>query len=365
MSLRWAIVILMIASCTLGVWGQGEVRWLESEHDFGTFKEDCGKVTCTMRMVNVGDSALTITRVQSSCGCTAPSYTKDPIEPGDTATISLTYNPAHRPGQFEKDVYIYTNGTPARNRLTIKGKVIAAEITIDKRYPVRAGNLRLETENVPFGEMYRGTSSNAYINAYNASNDTLLVTTHGNKPHVSLIASPDTVAPGEASAIVAHYDNRHAPLWGLNVDTLMVMTESLHNSPTAMSGITPIYVMAQVVEDMRKLTPEQRVKAPVMHLDIDRLVFDNISPVTNTERTFTIANHGQRILNVRRLWCPDAAVTILNAPTTVMRGRSEQVTVAVDPTRLDGTVLNTTLTIMTDDPNNSRVQVHIAGMVKK
>lgn len=360
--MRSAVAIVVLLCCTLLAWGQAEVHWLGTAHDFGTFKEETGKVSCTMRLVNTGDSILVITRVQSTCGCTATDYTRTGIEPGDSGSVTLTYNPANRPGTFEKDVYVYTNGTPRRSRLTIRGKVIGAEVTVDEKYPVRAGNLRLEVENVPLGEMYRGATRNAYISAYNASPDTLLVTVDGNLPHVSLNAAPDTVAPGEASAIVVHYDTRQAPLWGFNVDTLLVMSEPLHNSPTAISGLARVYVMAQVLEDLGKLSPKQRDKAPELLLDTDKVIV----PLASGERAtaeITLRNGGKSMLNVRRVWCPDKAVTIASAPRRIKKGKCATLAVEIDTARIDGGVLNTSLTVMTDDPAKPIRQIRLVGAV--
>lgn len=363
--MRNAVVILSMLCCTLLAWGQAQVHWIDTSHDFGTFKEEGGKVSCTMRLVNAGDSILVITRVQSTCGCTATDYPHTGIEPGDTASVTLTYNPANRPGRFEKDVYVYTNGKPRRSRLTITGKVIGAEVTVDEKYPVRAGSLRLEVENVPLGEMYRGSTRNAYINAYNASRDTLVVTVDGNLPHVSLNAAPDTVPPGEASAVVVHYDTRQAPLWGFNADTLLVMSEPLHNSPTAIAGLARIYVMAQVLEDMSKLTPEQLRNAPDLEVDTDKVIFENMQRGTTAQEVITLANKGKGVLNVRRLWCPDKAVTIGKVPDRIKKGKRAAVTLTVDPAMVDGGVLNTTLTIITDDPYSPRTTIRLVGMVAK
>ena len=98
---RTCIALLMWLGCTLAAWSQGEVRWLEQQHDFGTIQEVDGKVSTTMRLVNTGDSALVITRVQSTCGCTATDYTRQLIVPGDTGMVTLTYSPVGRPGEFD------------------------------------------------------------------------------------------------------------------------------------------------------------------------------------------------------------------------------------------------------------------------
>lgn len=363
-----AAMIAMVAVATSCL-AQSEVRWLEREHDFGVINEDDGKVSCKMRMVNVGDQSVYITRVQSTCGCTATNYTRTPIAPGDTAMVNITYNPANRPGIFKKDVFVFTTGNPNRSRLAIRGKVIGATPTVEHKYPFKAGNLRLEVNNVPLGEMYRGATRNAYINTYNASRDTVVVSVEGNKPHVSIVAAPDTVAPGEAGALVVHYDSQQAPLWGFNADTLMVMTEPLHNSPTAIAGMARVEVMSQVMEDMSKLSLKQREKAPVAKYGYDVIDFGSITPGTVKNMLIGnafVKNTGKSDLLVRRVWCPDKAVTVLCAPASrIKKGGSSSIDLRVDPDKLDGGMLNTTLTIMTNDPENPVQKIRLVGYLKQ
>ena len=360
---RWFLAVAVLM-CSLATWAQGDVRWLELEHDFGTFKEEAGKQSHSMRMVNIGDEPIVITRTQTSCGCTATEYTKDAINPGDTAIVTVTYNPYNRPGAFEKVIWVYTSGETGRTQLTVRGHVVAAQRTVDEKYPVRAGNLRLETENVPLGEVYRGAQRNAYISCYNPTLDTVLVTVEGNSKHVKLSAAPSTVAPGEASALVLHYDTRHAPLWGLNVDTLTVITEALHNSPTATGGVASVYVMAQVMESMANLTDEQKQNAPEAVFDTEKLVFDAMRPGKPATCSFAIKNTGKSDLLVRRLWCAEPAVTVVKAPEVIKKGMQDAVVVQVDPARIDG-VLNTQLKIMTNDPYNPVTLLRVVGVVKK
>jgi hypothetical protein len=67
---------------------------------------------------------LVINRVQASCGCTTPTWTKEPIEPGKSGSIVVTYNPLGRPGIFVKTITVYSNATDEQTVLIIKGDVI-------------------------------------------------------------------------------------------------------------------------------------------------------------------------------------------------------------------------------------------------
>ena len=174
-----------------------------------------------MRVMNTGTEPLLIVKVQAGCGCTGIDYPEDPIMPGDTATVGISYNPSGRPGQFTKQAIIFTNTVSRRTILEITGNVIPTDATLDKEYPIRAGELRISQRDIPFGELVKGKGSTQYLSAYNASTDTLLVSVTGAKPYIRPAVVPDTVPPARVTALTVHYASRHAPLWGLNVVTML------------------------------------------------------------------------------------------------------------------------------------------------
>lgn len=93
------------------------------EFDFGIIKEANGKVSHTFVIRNTGDAPLVITRVATPCACTTPEYSREPIAPGKDGKITVTYNPAGRPGPFYKNIAIYSNGKDGAFTLRIKGTV--------------------------------------------------------------------------------------------------------------------------------------------------------------------------------------------------------------------------------------------------
>ena len=96
----------------------------KKEHDFGNITESGGEVECVFTFTNTGDSPLTITKVTASCGCTAPSWTKEPVAPGQQGYINAKFNPKGRSGNFTKLLAVYSNGAPKRMSLKIKGHIV-------------------------------------------------------------------------------------------------------------------------------------------------------------------------------------------------------------------------------------------------
>ena len=84
-----------------GLAQQPVITFNKTTHDFGKINESDGRVTTIFEFKNEGMSPLVLTNVRASCGCTSPKWTREPIEPGQSGQITVTYNPSGRPGRFQ------------------------------------------------------------------------------------------------------------------------------------------------------------------------------------------------------------------------------------------------------------------------
>lgn len=364
----WRYIVLLTLACPflLNAAAQGVGTWIETTHDFGTFKEEVKTVTCTMKMVNTGDSAMVITRVQSTCGCTVAEFTHEVIQPGDTGCVDITYSARNIPGQFEKKVFVYTSGRPRRTVLTVKGNVIGSPETVNDRYPVAVGPVRLNVGSLPLGEMYRGKPQNAYLSGYNTSSDTMLVTVEDVPGNISAHVLPDTVAPGGLFIISVYYDSAMAKEWGLNIDTLSVYATPLRKSSTAAMGAARINVMAHVKEDFSKWTDKQKRNAPVVEISTDKLDFEEVNPQEAVKRSFSVKNAGKSSLAIRRLFVPQGeGLTVTCDKEEISKGGEATVTVTFDGRSRGDRLLNSRLVVMTNDPYTPQVIVRLVGVLKK
>ena len=101
---------------------EAEIKFDKTSHDFGIFTESNSKVTCTFTFTNTGNKLLVIHQAIASCGCTVPEYPKEPIKPGESGKIVVTYNGEGRfPGHFRKSITIRSNAKQEIVRLYIEG----------------------------------------------------------------------------------------------------------------------------------------------------------------------------------------------------------------------------------------------------
>ncbi len=116
------VAILAMAS------GTAEIKFDETTHSFGSFPESSPKVSCTFKFTNTGDGPLVIHQAIASCGCTVPQYPKEPIKPGESGVVTVTYNGAGKfPGHFRKAITLRTNAKQEVIRLYIEGDMTADE----------------------------------------------------------------------------------------------------------------------------------------------------------------------------------------------------------------------------------------------
>ena len=76
---------------------------------------------------NTGEAPLIVTHVKSTCGCTVPEWSREPVNKGDSGSIRVSYD-THRVGTFAKSIYVYSKADNGVKRLMISGKVISADI---------------------------------------------------------------------------------------------------------------------------------------------------------------------------------------------------------------------------------------------
>lgn len=99
-----------------------EITFEKNIYDFGTIKEG-DLVNYKFKFTNTGKNPLLITNASASCGCTVPNWSKEPIAPGKTGEIDVTFNSEGKPNHAEKTVTVVANTIPTNTMLLIKGEV--------------------------------------------------------------------------------------------------------------------------------------------------------------------------------------------------------------------------------------------------
>lgn len=102
------------------------ITFTDDFHDFGNLSE--GEiVSYAFKFKNTGKSVLVISNVATSCGCTVSSFPKQPVKPGEIATIDVKFDTKGKRGLQTKSITVIANTEPATTTLRIQASVAEAE----------------------------------------------------------------------------------------------------------------------------------------------------------------------------------------------------------------------------------------------
>lgn len=121
--MKKTLLLIALAFCSIcNVSAQAKIKFNKLTENVGTFSESNPVQKAEFVFTNDGDKPLVINQAIASCGCTVPSYPKEPIAPGQQGKIQVTYNGKGKfPGHFKKTITIRTNGEPELTRLFLEG----------------------------------------------------------------------------------------------------------------------------------------------------------------------------------------------------------------------------------------------------
>lgn len=102
------------------------ITFAKTVHDYGTLYVG-GDGNCEFEFTNNGKEPLILSSVRSSCGCTVPSWPREPILPGKKEVIKVKYD-TNRQGPINKSITVMSNAKNATEVLRISGNIVAKPV---------------------------------------------------------------------------------------------------------------------------------------------------------------------------------------------------------------------------------------------
>lgn len=100
-----------------------QIDFEKERHDFGTLPDN-EEVTTEFKFTNTGDEPLVIRDVDAGCGCTAPSFSDEPVQPGNEGYIEVAYDTGFRDVEhFSQRVTVYANTPRGAHNISVQGVI--------------------------------------------------------------------------------------------------------------------------------------------------------------------------------------------------------------------------------------------------
>ena len=332
------------------------ISFNEMSYNFGDVQETAGLQTHKFEFTNTGGEALIIQNVSTSCGCTTPEWTKEPVMPGQKGYVSAAYNPAGRPGAFEKYITVQSNAEPAVLKLTINGNVAAKPLTIEDEYKFAFGAIRMNMNHLSFGTVFKGQVQVKEVAIVNTSAVPQTVKLENVPAHLSTKVTPATLAPNQKGVIEITYNSAKKDDWGFIIDRMDIFINGVTENANK------LIVSANLEEDFSKVTEAEKANAAKISFAQNTFDFGTIKQGESVSYEYTFTNLGKSNLLIRKVTAACGCTAVNTTADMIPAGKTGSIKTTFNSSGKTGTQ-NKTITVITNDPENPKVILWIKGEI--
>lgn len=313
--MKGILFVIFLFSCSVS-FSQAVINFSEKAHDFGKIKEINGAVSYDFEFVNTGSAPILIKNVESSCGCTSPQWSKQPVLPGKKGFVKATFDPKDRPGFFDKTITVYSNARTPVVELKIKGIVEGRARTVLDDYPYELpSGLRLPQENISLLKVRKGESKTMQIGVFNNSGKEAVVTFQGLPAYMQMKVEPQKIGNRGKGMITATYHTAQQGEFGLNEEEVVMLVNGKKYA---------LPVTIYVEEDLSHTDP---AKAPAIDADKKYYNFEKTTSGQPVSFTYRVKNTGNAPMQIHRVYTNDKRVEVEAVKKQLQPGESVPVTV--------------------------------------
>ena len=325
-------------------------------HDFGQIKEEDGLVTCKFVFENIGKKPLYIKEVKSTCGCTTPSWTKEPVKPGKTGFIAVVFDPKNRKDFFNKIITVTANTTPDKTYLKITGFIIPRPHTVLDDYPVIIGNLRFKAKHVAFKKISSLSIDTGYIEVYNPGERRVRIDRIESTQYILYDNIPVSVFPKTRVIIPIIYNAMLKNELGYVHNVITLKTDdNLQPDKT-------INVVANIEQDFSRMTEAELENMAKIVFEETEHDFGIVKKGDVVEHTFKFRNEGKYMLMIYVVNTSCGCTAGIVGNRKVEPGETGYIKAKFNTSSKKGPITNT-LAVLSNDPKNPQVDLKVKANV--
>jgi len=349
--------LMFYASSFLRAQQNTEIQFDKYNHNFGEIKEENGPVGIEFKFTNTGKHDFLIEKVDVSCGCTAPAYTREAVKPGKTGFIRATYDTKNKDGDFVETLTISGN-LNAKIQLKIMGKVVPRPRTALDDYPAAMGSLRFKVNHVVMGDVTRNSYDTGYIYLLNSGSKTITIKNITAPEHIRTTQTPIIIQPNEKKTIEVFFSAYHKKELGYSFDRIYLITDD------AAYEDKEIIVVANIVNNYMEMNDEDLKNAPKIEFKSTTHNFGVLKQgsIVFTEFEFTNSGKDQLVIYDTKTNCGCTASTLNKMKFNP--GESSVIKVTLDTKGKDG-YIQQSVNVKTNDPSNPEVFLILNAKVEK
>lgn len=270
----------------------------KSVHNFGDILLDSGPVSCTFTIKNISSKPIVIYNAVTTCGCTKAEWTKEPIMPGKSGTVSATYTNDEGPYPFDKSITVYMSDPKKPVILKMRGNCMEKEVPLKEMYTTTYGPLGLREAYIKCGNLEQGGMKSNNVTVANLSDRPINVEFKDVTPQMEISLQPNPIPAGQ-TAVMSFAVTADRSKWGRNYywATPVIDGKTYRNADNS----SRIGIWAITKENFDNISEDEKMKAARPHFESSTYTFGKKKAGETIHAEFSFKNVGQTCFQVYKL----------------------------------------------------------------
>ncbi|MBC7426529.1 MAG: DUF1573 domain-containing protein [Bacteroidia bacterium] len=327
------------------------------EHDFGNIHEEDNTAKIRFWFTNKSEIPIWIVKVETSCGCTTPEWTKDTIQPGGRGYVDAIYDTKNRVGPFSKNVMVYPNVPNYYRFLKITGTVIGKPEPEyqQSEYAMGYGNMAFSKTTITFNPLFNNQKASATIKVINVNEFPLKIKDIADKPdYAEVVFSKKELGPHDSLTITISVDGSKIKDYGEVFSSFMINTNDMLYPEKF------IFLIINVKEFFPKMSAKQLKETPTATIsDNSSLNLGKLTEGAIVRKTITVTNTGKSDLIIHKLF-PNCSCIEASINTMVIKpGEQANINIKYDTIMQSPGMHRKWIKLITNDPKQTESSISI------
>ena len=331
------------------------VEFDKTIHNFGDVMLSDGPLSCSFTMKNISEKPVVIYSVVTSCGCTDVEWTREPIKPGQSGTISTVYTNDEGPYPFDKTLTVYISGIGRPVILRIRGIAHEKKMSLEELYPEKLLGTAVKSLELRCGNIQQGYSRSDETGIANLTDSPVKVTFANVSRGLSLNVTPNPI-PAREVARLQFTVTAQPDIWGKN---LYYATPLINGK----SSGKKLSVYAFTKDNFSNLTAAQRAEGSRPVFSANTCSVGKLKKGTTAVGEFSFTNAGKNDFVIYKAdidWSGSRA----DLPERTTSGNKGNIRISVDTSGMPEGEMLVTATLTTNSPTRPIVNLFVTGWIE-
>lgn len=308
----------------------------------------------TIELTNTSKVPTTISRVDTGCGCTLASFTKEMIKPGSKGIVTLTFD-GKQLGHFSRIVRIYETGSYAPTDVQVNGEVVTKIINYSGDYPYKIGDLLTDVNNIEFDDINQGQRKVQEIHVMNPTGQYVQPVALRLPSYLSADMQPTVLAPKKAGTLYVTLKSDNLRDYGLTQTSFYLGKDNYDK----VSGKNEITTSVILLPPAIASDSPQRINAPRLYLSDTMIDMKELSNKSKVKSMVTLRNDGGSELIISKLQLFTNGLLVSLPKSKLMPGETTIMTITGVAKELKRSRRSPRILMITNDPDKQKVEIRI------